>query len=165
VPKEVREAYKVYTSDHKHKKIRYIAQMNAAINSAKPRFFIYDLVEKTLESCKVSHGIGGKNRYPHDGYAREFSNVPGSNMTSLGAYLCAETYIGGNGLSLRLDGLEKTNSNARSRLIVIHGANYVNESNNKKQGRSQGCPAMDHDVSSYFINKLKNGSVFVITHD
>lgn len=48
-------------------------------------------------------------------------------MSSLGIYRCAETYEGKHGYSMRLDGLEPTNSLARERAIVIHSADYVSE--------------------------------------
>ena len=84
-----------------------------------------------------------------------FSNTPGSEMSSRGFYLTAETYQGSNGLSLVLDGLSTTNSNARSRAIVIHGAEYV--SPGSLIGRSWGCPALDMRYYIEVINQIKGG--------
>src|SRR5690606_19070433 len=89
--------------------------------------------------------------------------------SSLGFYKTAETYIGANGLSLRLDGLEEgINDNARSRAIVIHGANYANEELAKKQGylgRSYGCPALPYENHKEIINFIKEESCLFIYHD
>src|SRR5690606_12230808 len=83
----------------------------------------------------------GDNRTQH------FSNKDGSFMSSLGAFTAKETYMGGNGYSLRLEGLEPGfNDHARDRAIVIHGAPYVNPAIARLQGRlsrSLGCPAAD----------------------
>ena len=50
----------------------------------------------------------------------------GSRQSSLGLFRTADTYVGQNGYSLRLDGLEPGfNSQARARAIVMHGAKYV----------------------------------------
>ena len=47
----------------------------------------------------------------------------GSHQTSLGLFRTADTYVGSNGYSLRLDGLEPgVNDRARERAIVMHGA-------------------------------------------
>ena len=74
----------------------------------------------------MSHGHGSEGKRD-DGYAEVFSNVPGSNASSLGLYRTAETYRSDvyPGLAMRLDGLSPTNSNARSRFIVIHEARYM----------------------------------------
>ena len=49
-----------------------------------------------------------------------------SYKSSLGFLVTAETYIGDNGYSMRLDGIEKGfNDNVRNRAIVMHGSNYV----------------------------------------
>ena len=65
------------------------------------------------------------------------------------------------GLSLRLEGLSPTNSNAAERAIVMHPADYVSDSA-PKAGRSWGCPALDPNVSSSMISRVKNGSVLLI---
>jgi hypothetical protein len=53
--------------------------------------------------------------------------------------------MGAHGHSMRLDGLDPTNSNALSRAIVVHGAWYVNEAmigHSGMLGRSEGCFAV-----------------------
>src|SRR5262249_31752492 len=98
-------------------------------------------------------------------YASMFSNENGSKKSSLGIYLTAETYIGKHGLSLRLDGMEPTNSNARKRDIVLHGAEYVSDETIKKQGRlgkSWGCPACPQPTPARPVEQLKNKSVLLL---
>src|SRR5690606_28831407 len=107
--------------------------------SNKKRLHVINMSTGAGWSLHVAHGKGSDKN--HDAYAERFSNTSGSNASSLGAYLTAETYSGSNGYSLRLDGLSTTNSNARRRAVVVHGASYVKDSN-VKQGRSWGCPAV-----------------------
>jgi hypothetical protein len=104
----------------------------------------------------VAHGSGSDKA--NDGYAEKFSNVSGSNASSLGFYMTAETYNGKHGLSLRLDGLSSTNSNVRARAVVIHGASYVSDSD-IKAGRSWGCPAVSMASKDKVIKMLKGGSI------
>ncbi len=79
-------------------------------------------------------------------------------MSSLGFFLTAEEYIGKHGRSMRLDGLSVSNSKARERAIVIHGAPYVNETRSIL-GRSHGCPAVDNKLINQVIDSLKEGSL------
>ena len=77
--------------------------------------------------------------------ALSFSNEPGTLKSSLGLFVTAETYYGRHGYSLKLDGLEEgVNDNARERLIVLHGAEYVSRdrAEDRLVGRSWGCPAV-----------------------
>ncbi len=71
----------------------------------------------------VAHGQGtGAN------IASQFSNSADSHQTSLGLFVTDTTYVGKNGYSLRLDGLDKgINDRARERAIVMHGAPYVSD--------------------------------------
>lgn len=124
-------------------------------HNSKERFYIIDMESGRVETYLTAHG---KNSDPDfDGYATKFSNTPDSKMSSLGFYLTAETYNGSNGYSLRLDGLSSTNSKARERAIVIHGADYVKPGS--KIGRSYGCPALEMRYHADLINRLKGGSL------
>lgn len=143
---------------------RYWAVVNFDLHSSKPRLFVLDVVAEEVTSYLCSHGIGSEGP-TDDGFANVFSNVSGSNASSLGIYRCAETYHSSkNGYSLKLDGLEDTNSNARSRYIVMHGANYVSKAfvqEHGRVGRSEGCPAVDHTIAKKVIDQLKFGSLLI----
>ncbi|MGZ3787056.1 MAG: murein L,D-transpeptidase catalytic domain family protein [Bacteriovorax sp.] len=124
-------------------------------HSSKERFYLIDMVSGRVDKYQVAHG---KNSDPnYDGYATKFSNTPNSEMSSQGFYLTAETYEGSHGYSLKLDGLSSTNSNARSRDIVIHPAPYVQPG--RKSGRSWGCPALDPRYSEEVIDRIKGGAL------
>lgn len=134
----------------------YLGVIDFSKHSSKRRFFVVNLATGSVASHVTAHGSGSDPS--HTGYAKYFSNVSGSNKSSLGYYLTAETYNGKHGYSLRLDGASDTNSRVRSRSIVIHGASYV-EVGRSKQGRSYGCPAVDQDEKYDIIRKLKGGAV------
>lgn len=135
---------------------RYVTVIDFSKSSREKRFHIINMSTGVVWSLRTAHGKGSDSN--HDGYAEKFSNVSGSHASSLGAYRTAETYYGSNGYSLRLDGLSSTNSRARSRAVVIHGANYVQE-RSVIQGRSWGCPALAQEYKTTVINYLKGGSL------
>ena len=140
---------------------RYLSVIDFSKNSREKRFYIINMVTGAVWNIHTSHGRGSDPDW--DGYAQKFSNVVDSNASSLGFYLTDETYYGKHGLSLRLDGLSPTNSNARERAIVIHGADYVQNAN-RNQGRSFGCPAVAMESRDRVIDLLKNGSLILATH-
>jgi hypothetical protein len=128
--------------------------------STAKRMHVIDLKSAEVTSYLVAHG-----KDSGDLYALNFSNEPNSYMSSLGIYLTGEPYDGKHGLSMKLHGEESTNSNAYSRDIVMHGAVYVSEDFIKQYGRlgrSEGCPAVEMQYSSELVNKLANGSVYLI---
>ncbi len=130
--------------------------------SSQKRLFIIDLEHyRLLFNTYVAHGVNSGREYAND-----FSNTPESNKSSLGFYITSNTYIGSNGYSLRLNGLERgINDNANSRDIVMHGADYVNENYIHSQGyigRSWGCPAVEPKLSKPVINSIKNGTCLFI---
>lgn len=136
----------------------YLSVIDFSAYSGNKRFFIIDMKTGSVWAIHTAHGKGSDPE--HDGYANKslFSNVSGSNATSLGLYMTAETYSGSHGLSLRLDGLSSTNSNARDRAIVLHGADYVQEKT-VIQGRSWGCPAVAMENRDKVVTMLKGGSL------
>jgi L,D-transpeptidase catalytic domain len=142
---------------------RYWAVINFDLHSAKPRLFVFDRVARATGAYLCAHGKGSEGP-TDDGYASVFSNVDGSNCSSLGVYSCASTYVGKHGRSLYLDGLEATNSNARHRHIVLHWAEYVSPSTIAKYGRigrSEGCPAVEKQHVTTIIDALLGGSLLI----
>ena len=133
--------------------------------STEKRMYVLDLSKK--EVLYVTHVAHGRNSGGN--YATSFSNKSGSYQSSLGFYRTAETYNGGNGYSLRLDGLEEgINDLARPRAVVIHGADYCNEEFIKstgRLGRSFGCPALPQELNKPIINTIKDGSLIFIYAD
>ena len=130
--------------------------------SDKERLWVIDLVHsKVLFHCLVSHG-----RNSGELMAEHFSNIPGSYASSPGFYITGDTYIGKNGLSLTLDGIEKgINDKARERAIVMHGAEYVSSDYIRKYGRlgrSFGCPAVPKELNKEIIQTIKGGSCLFI---
>ena len=114
------------------------------VHSAQRRFHFANLENGTVRSFHVTHGKGSDPE--HDGWLNRFSNIQGSNMTSRGAYVTWEWYTGRYGTSIRLGGLDSDNSNALSRYIVMHPADYASQAHLARWGRlgrSDGCFAMD----------------------
>lgn len=133
-----------------------------SLSSTQRRMWVIDMKKnKILFQTVVAHGRNSGLEY-----ATSFSNTPDSFKSSLGFFKTAEIYIGENGLSLRLDGLEPgINHNARDRAIVMHGSVFCNEKAGKKQGyleRSLGCPALPMDISKSIIQMIKNESCLFI---
>ena len=127
--------------------------------STAKRLWVFDLRErKLLWEELVAHGQG-----TGDNYARQFSNENDSHQTSLGLFVTRDTYVGTNGYSLRLDGLDEgVNDRARDRAIVMHGAPYVSDEfikANGRLGRSWGCPALRQGVAREVIDRVKGGSL------
>jgi hypothetical protein len=126
--------------------------------SSKPRLFVFDIAAKKLLFRElVAHGknSGGD-------VASSFSNDGGSLQSSIGLFVTAGTYNGGNGYSLRLRGLEEGyNDLAWDRLIVMHGASYVSQEAIRvlgRLGRSWGCPAVRSEIAKKIIDTVRDGS-------
>ncbi len=135
-----------------------------SLSSNVKRLWVIDLNTNTiLFQSLVAHG-----RNTGEEFASAFSNINSSYKSSLGFYATGEIYQGKHGVSLRLDGLEKgINDHARERAVVIHGADYVSESfirNNKRLGRSQGCPAIPVELTNEIIQTIKEKSCLYIYH-
>lgn len=127
--------------------------------SIEKRLWVFDLKTHTLLYEElVAHGQGsGGDR------ATEFSNEPDTHRTSLGLFVTEDTYVGKNGYSLRLEGLDQgVNDRAQERAIVMHGAPYVSHEfvkANGRLGRSWGCPAIRSDVAREMIDRVKGGGI------
>ncbi|WP_226163884.1 murein L,D-transpeptidase catalytic domain family protein [Hymenobacter terricola] len=126
--------------------------------STEKRLWVLDLANKEiLFHTLVAHGHNsGENE------ATNFSNTDQSNMSSLGFYATGSEYEGKHGHSLRLQGLDEGyNTNAASRSVVMHGADYVSEDfikQNGRLGRSLGCPALPMDQYAQIIDAVNGGT-------
>jgi hypothetical protein len=134
-----------------------------SLPSSEPRLWVLDLERgKVLYHELVAHGKGSG-----DNYATSFSNKPNSLQTSLGLFRTGGTYNGGNGYSLKLQGLDPgVNDLAEPRAIVMHGAWYVSEAQIRSQGRlgrSWGCPALSEAMARPVIDTIKGGT-FVFSY-
>jgi hypothetical protein len=127
--------------------------------STDKRLWVFDLrTRELLYEELVAHGQGsGENM------ATRFSNEPETHQTSIGLFVTADTYVGRNGYSLRLDGLDRGfNDRARERAIVMHGAPYVSPVFVRSQGRlgrSWGCPALNDGIARDVIELVKGGGL------
>ena len=130
-------------------------------HNSLPRFHLIDLHNGQLESFLVAHGRGSDPA--HTGWLQHFSNLPGSEASSEGAYLTKDIYFGAHGRSRRLAGLDPQNNQAEPRGIVVHGAWYVNPQLAAKGaiGRSEGCFAFEQDQVGRIIDRLGAGRMIL----
>jgi len=135
-----------------------------SLSSNAKRLWVIDLEKNVV----LFHTLVAHGRNTGEEFANEFSNQAESFKSSIGFYATGEIYIGKHGMSLKLDGLEKgLNDKARERAVVMHGADYVSESfikQNKRLGRSQGCPAIPVEMNEKIISVIKNKSCLFIYH-
>jgi hypothetical protein len=136
----------------------YLGIADFSLPSRTPRFHVLHVESGRVRTHLVAHGRGSDPA--RTGWLERFSNAPRSNATSSGAYLTDSVYLGAHGRSLRLQGLDPTNSNAESRAIVVHGAWYVSADmvgHFGMLGRSQGCFAVAESSLAEILGTLGPG--------
>lgn len=135
-----------------------IAIADFSLPSRTPRFHLVDVGCGRVSSHLVAHGRGSDPA--HTGWLHRFSNAAGSNATSEGAYRTDGLYIGKHGRSIRLSGLDATNSNALGRAIVVHAAWYVSPEMARTHGalgRSEGCFALSNASTAEVLQRIGSG--------
>jgi hypothetical protein len=138
---------------------RTLTVIDYSLPSTTPRLWVFEVPSgRLLFKELVAHG-----RNTGDNMATSFSDTLNSRQSSLGLFVTRETYVGSNGYSLRMDGLEPGfNGNALERAIVMHGAPYVSASTARalgRLGRSWGCPALREGVARELIDRVKGGNL------
>ena len=142
---------KQYLNDKKGFDGTYCFLIDMRLPSGKNRFFVYNLLKDSLEAAGlVTHGKGSESESGN----LVFSNIPNSNCTSLGKYKIGNSYNGNFGLSYKLKGLDKINSKAFDRFVVLHAHECVpnDEVSPLPICESWGCPT----VSPAFLTQLKS---------
>lgn len=138
---------------------RLLSIIDFTKNSSQKRFYTIDLENQLiLYHTFVAHG-----KKTGIETATYFSDKNDSNKSSLGFYVTGKTYNGDAGFSLKLHGDERNyNSNAYKRGIVIHTAEYMDESflkKNRRFGRSLGCPVLPASIYKDVIETIKEGTL------
>ena len=126
--------------------------------SRDPRFFLLDTTSGRVTRHLVAHGRGSDPG--HTGFLQRFSNEMGSEASSNGAYVTSDFYPGRYGRSMRVRGLDYSNSNAEARAIVVHSAWYAEPSvlsGTGRLGRSEGCFALSHTSLQEVLERLGPG--------
>lgn len=133
--------------NHFDTSICFLIDMSLPAN--RKRFFVYDLSGDTiLNSGLVAHG--NCNQYWLEG--RKNGNEIGCGCTSLGKYKIGSSYYGRFGLAFKLYGLDKTNSNAFKRCVVLHAHDCMPDHEVAEEVcQSNGCPM----VSPRFLKQLE----------
>jgi hypothetical protein len=127
--------------------------------STERRLWVFDMQShELLYEELVAHGQGSG-----DNLASVFSNEPETHASSLGLFATEDTYVGKNGYSLRLKGLDRGfNHRAQERAIVMHGAPYVSDDfirAHGRLGRSWGCPALREGVAREVIDRVRGSGL------
>jgi len=135
--------------------------LDMKVESGKNRFFIYDLKHsKLLEKGLVGHGFGSETGIQGK---LQFSNEKGSNCSSLGKYAIGSSYSGRFGKAYKLYGLDKTNSNAFDRNVVLHKYEDVPF---KEQFypicNSLGCPMVNEKFFSVLEKRIDTSKKKII---
>lgn len=102
----------------------YAVVVDFGIHSGRHRFWVCDLTQKKIVASSLcAHGVGKGSTLSKP----VFSNEAGSLCSSLGHYKITEKYrMPSSGLmSFKLQGMDKTNSRAMERGILIHSAKVV----------------------------------------
>lgn len=133
--------------------IVFIADLS--VHSGLPRFAVVSLKEKKiLYKGMVAHGCGSA----WFATTASYSNVTNSNCSSIGRYRIGGKYDGRFSKSYKLHGLDKTNSNALERYVVLHAYDCVpNETAYPMYiCNSRGCPMVSYKflkLLSTYIDK------------
>lgn len=151
-----------YLAAHRVARPQLLTVIDYSLPSTEPRIWVIDRAARRV----LHHGLVAHGRGSGENFAVEFSNREGSLQSSLGLFLTEETYVGRNGYSLRLQGLEPgVNDRARERTIVMHGAWYVTPEfarEHGRLGRSWGCPALEPEVARTVIDTIRDGSLLFV---
>lgn len=139
----------------------YYFLVDLSIHSGKNRFFVYDFKTKKVSSQNlVTHGscdVGTTNETKWE--KAKFSNNDNSHCSSIGKYKIGKRDSSSWGIKIKywLQGLEKSNSNAVDRVVVLHSWSAVADKEifPKYSPLSWGCPAVSDNYMRILDEKLQ----------
>lgn len=141
---------KSFLAHHSNYNQQIAIYIDMKIPSGKSRLFVvHPKTDSILSKGLVAQGVNTKN---DEKGKLIFSNEPNSNCSSLGRYRIGGKYKGRFGDAYKLHGLDKSNSNAFARNVVLHSYYRVpDEEQEYPIMCSLGCPM----VSINFLKKLE----------
>ena len=145
---EIAHLKKFAKKNNKNQDVAFM--IDYSLHSGKNRFFVVDLKKsKIIKKALICHG-SCKNEAKNGSKAVNFSNTSESLCTSLGMAVIGERAYSqwGKNYKYWLDGLEKTNSNMRKRIVVLHGWEHVPDEEIYPESivMSWGCPTVSTKV-------------------
>jgi hypothetical protein len=142
---------------------RMLAIADMTQPSTAQRLVVIDMqTKKIVMRTWVAHGQNSGELM-----ATRFSNTDESHQTSVGLYRVGQRIVSPkHGAALLLEGLDKgLNDKARSREIIVHGADYVSQkfiARTGRLGRSWGCPAIPREEMGRAIEFLADGGLLYV---
>lgn len=145
-----------------------ISVVDFRIPANRPRWFMVDLASGAVTAFRVAHGRNSDRAGPMtplpgrlaaSGGAVRASNLLDSNESAVGAYIAANQYEDGFAPgSVRLHGLDATNSCAYWRALVMHQARYMTpDPGNGEVGTSDGCLAVEVQDRPLVADLIRDG--------
>jgi hypothetical protein len=130
--------------------------IDMSLPSGQKRFFIYDLQKDSVKNAGlVTHGRCNEAWLE----GRKYDNTIGCGCTSIGKYKIGKAYQGRFGLAFKLYGLNKTNSNAFKRFVVLHSHDCVPETEVENEiCQSDGCPTVSPGFLKLLETMIKKSS-------
>ena len=138
----------------------YVLLVDYSIPSGTPRMFVWSHEKnRVVARTYVMHGIGGGSTAE----VPVFSNKVGSECSSLGKFKVTKAHGGKVKRSFRLQGLERSNSNAFRRGIMIHRSTWVDKWCKKDyiplhKPSCQGCITVSSRGMNYLEKLIKSES-------
>ena len=125
----------------------YVIIVDYSIHSGLERGFIIDKDHKLIKAFLLAHGSGSGTQ---NGKPIRFSNVDGSFASSLGLAVLDRRDYSSWGIKVKywLKGLEESNSNLKSRVVVLHSWEGIPDENiyPREIVESQGCPTVSNNT-------------------
>jgi len=163
---------------------RFLTIVNFDQPSTEERLYLIQTGTGKVATMLVAHG-GGSADEKDKSRAVSFSNLWNSFQSPLGVFRTLDKnavvtirnpngeyestgfYQGKYGWSLRLQGLEPTNSQTLNREIVIHGyrpASWEYIHDNGYLGLTAGCPAVEVSKVGDLVDRIAGQSLYLIYH-
>lgn len=138
----------------------YFFLIDLSVHSGKKRFYVCDFSkEKITDRYMVSHGCGllfWSKDYSKEN--AEISNESDSHCSSVGKYIIGKKGVSSWGIKVnyQLSGMDKTNSNASKRSIVLHSWNAIKDDEVYPDGIAEGwgCPAVSNNSMKEIMKKI-----------